>query len=90
MCLGYDMIDNRLHVLRPFPDGNLSIRAGSFQNNAFDVRDLPLIPELLNFFGEKLQHLVQQIAFFYFFFPTKVDHFCVETITAGPPSIFVY
>ena len=71
------------------PNCNLSICAGPFPDNAFHMLDFPMISKLLNFFGEKLQHLVQQLAFFHFAFATEVDHFAVKTIAAGAPSIFV-
>ena len=52
------MIDNGLHVMGPFLGCELSICAGAFAHDAFDVRHLAVRAELVCLAGHKFEQLV--------------------------------
>ena len=52
------MIDDGLHVVRAFPDLQLSVRAGAFAHDPFNVRHLSLCAELAYLGRDELEQLI--------------------------------
>jgi len=77
VCLANDLIHNSLRVLCAFPHHQLPVCACPFAHNSLDVRDLALIAELLRFFGDKSEHLFEQLALVRFAFATEIDQLAV-------------
>ena len=53
-----DMVDDSFHVLRPFPDSKLPIRASAFAHDPLNVCHLILGAELIYFSRDKLEQFV--------------------------------
>src|SRR5437660_12882501 len=89
ICFGNDLIDHGFHVLGAFPHHELSIGAGAFAYDALDAPNLALVAEFLDFSGNKLEHLMQQIALIHFAAPAEIDQLAIETVARRAPSIFI-
>ena len=61
VCFGDNVIDHCLHIVCAFPHHELSIGASALAHDPLDqVALLVLIPQLLHFGSDELQHLVSK------------------------------
>src|SRR5256885_12289344 len=69
--------------------GQLSIRAGAFAHDSFDVRHLALTAELVDLGGNEFEQLIQQCSRVDFRFVAEIDQFSVDAIASRAPAVFV-
>ena len=65
----------------------LAIRTRAFAHHSLDVRNVAMIPELVHFGSDELDHFVEQVALIHFTLPAKVDQLSVDAVSRRAPAI---